>query len=135
MRTKTITPLVLCMFLLLVACRENQQKSRVVYFEYSGYEASTHAILHGSVVEEIPGHATGADSLKNLPGAKITVDANITGFQKNYTTDADGKFTIAFPKGTYNFSVEKHGYQTLNVTNFVADIDHAATTKIILEKE
>lgn len=135
MHTKTITPLVLCMFLLVVACHENQQKSRVVYFEYGSYEDSVHAILHGIIVEEIPGHAIGTDSLKNLPGAQISIDGNVAGFQKSYITDADGKFTISFPEGTYNFTVQKEGYQTLHVTNFVADIEHAATTKIILEKE
>ena len=113
-----------------------ENKSRVAYFEYGGHEDTASDMLHGMVVEEPKNKiAIDIDSLSPLPGVQIFIETGTPGFVKSYSTDAHGEFAIPFQKGTYNFSLKKDGYQPLKVTNYIADPDHAAKTKIILVKE
>ncbi len=130
-------------FFILLACAlfahcvntsSGGEKSRVLYLQYGGSEDSVYAFLHGQVFEE-NSNMDLKDSLLPLPGVEIHIESDSPGFIKAYTTDHNGEFSIPLNKGTYNLSFNKNEYQPLKVTNYIADPDHSAHTKIILVKE
>lgn len=138
MFSKVIVTALLTSSLFFSCINKNTQenKSRVAYFEYGAREDTGSSMLHGMVVEEPPHKLTvDVDSLSPLPGVQIFIETDKPGFVKSYSTDAHGEFAIPFQKGNYNFSLKKDGYQPLKVTNYIADPDHDAKTKIILVKE
>lgn len=55
---------------------------------------------------------------------------------KTAYTNPRGKFSMSFfNEGTYNLIVTKEGFQTIRITNFMADTGQTSTVKIILEKD
>jgi hypothetical protein len=107
----------------------DERKSRVLSFEYSGYDDNAYAILYGDVYQ-VDTTKQGVDSLTHLPNVTIKVEQN----SKTVSTDTGGHFMIELAKGTFSLIVSKQGYQPIRLTNFVSDPDQVSFTKIILEK-
>jgi hypothetical protein len=103
--------------------------SRVIKFNYSGYDDATYSIIYGDVYSSFT-DINHADSLQPLIGATIKVEEN----GKTVSSDSSGHFTIEFEKGVFNFSITKEGYQPLRITNYVSDPDQISFTKIVMEK-
>ncbi|KQR82174.1 TonB-dependent receptor [Sphingomonas sp. Leaf343] len=55
-----------------------------------------------------------------IAGATVTVTSNDQGFTRNVTTSNDGSFRVAaLPQGTYTFTIEAPGFDTLNDNSVV----------------
>lgn len=118
--------------LMLIAC--STKKSRVVVFEYGEHYDTSCAILEGAVYEVnlIP---NSKDSLYPVVNAMIKSTDSADKVYKTAYTDSRGKFSMSFfNEGTYNLVVTKDGFQTIRITNFLADTGQNSTVKIILEK-
>jgi hypothetical protein len=119
--------------LLLIAC--STKKSRVVVFEYGGHYDTSCAILEGQVYEVnlIP---NSKDSLYPVVNAVIKSVDSADQIYKTAYTDSRGKFSMSFfNEGIYNLLVTKEGFQTIKVTNFIADTGQNSSIKIILERD
>lgn len=128
----TLSALVLTV-LLFIAC--STKKSRVVAFEYGEHFDTSCAVLEGGVYEEnlVPGSK---DSLYPVVNAMIKSTDSSNKTYKTVYTNSIGKFSMSFfDNGTYDLVVTKEGYQTIRVTNFIADTGQSSMVKIILEKD
>src|SRR5215813_6375237 len=108
-------------FLLLFAC--STKKSRVLSFEYGGHFDTSCAILEGEVYE--PNLNTNSkDSLLSVSNAIIkAIDSSNNQVYKTDYTDSRGRFSMSFfNNDTYDLVVTKSGYQTIRITNFIANI-------------
>jgi hypothetical protein len=121
-------------FLLFFAC--STKKSRVISFEYGGHFDTSCAILEGEVYEPYLNTAA-KDSLFAVTNAMIkAVDSSSNMVYKTAYTDSRGKFSMSFfTNNTYNLVITKSGYQTIRITNFIADTGQTSKMKLILEKE
>ena len=104
-------------------------KSRVTYFDYGGYGDNIYACFEGTIHQFNKGIKT-KDSIIPIKDVPIKVEQT----NKSVLTDSEGFFSICLPKGIYNFSVSKEGYQELKIKNFVSDPDQVSTIEIALEK-
>jgi hypothetical protein len=119
--------------LLLTAC--STKKSRVVVFEYGEHYDTSCAILEGQVYEVnlIP---NSKDSLYPVVNAMVKSTDSADKVYKTAYTNSQGKFSMSFfNEGTYNLVITKEGFQTIRITNFIADTGQTSTIKIILEKD
>ena len=119
--------------LFLIECSDNQ-KSRIISFEYGTYEDTSCALLYGQVYVLNPSHHSG-DSLQPLAYVGIKAQDSI---KRNYITaftNSKGQFLIGSDDGLFNLTVSKKGYQTIKFTNYVADPGRVSRVKIILQKD
>jgi hypothetical protein len=127
---KRISILVLFAFIVLTSCKEQTNipaTSRVDYFEYQGYGDTIVSLLYGTVVEKESDGKTGLTPLEE-------VIVTVKGTNTTDSTKADGEFVVGLPDGIYELSIQKPGYQTLVLSNYVSDPDRVSVTKIILVK-
>lgn len=113
-------------FIILIICLtiSCSNKSRVTDFQYLGFGDTIFAVIEGEVYEK------DYLSIKPLKDVLITVDS----INKETITDKNGKFDIGLSKGRYKLKVEKKGYQTISIENYVSFPDEISKTKIILVK-
>ncbi|HLY70064.1 MAG TPA: hypothetical protein VKR53_10080 [Puia sp.] len=106
------------------------EKSRVIKFEYSGYDDTTCALIFGKVYSAGKMDNRGKSHLSPLANVQIQVQQN----GRITTTVTDGNFVIGFNKGIFSLLITKAGYQSLRITNYISDPDQVSITRIILEK-
>lgn len=112
----------------IISTTQNKKVSRLLKFEYGGYDDTVVALIYGNVYQ--------TNTLKNssdtlpLSNVSIKVEQN----SKTVLTDNAGQFQIGLKKGTFSLVVSKEGYQSLRLTNYVSDPDQISNTIIILEK-
>src|SRR5689334_16052272 len=117
MRKKLLFPILIT--LSLIAC--STKKSRVVVFEYGSHYDTSCAILEGEVYEVnlIP---NSKDSLYPVVNAMIKSIDSADKVYKTAYTNPRGKFSMSFfNEGTYNLVITKDGFQSIRITNFIAD--------------
>jgi hypothetical protein len=107
---------------------ENKRISRVLDFEYKGYDDTVYALIYGNIYQSEKTKNL-SDTLKPLQNVSIKVEQN----SKTVFTDTSGKFSLGLERGTFSLVITKAGYQTLRLTNYVSDPDQVSDTRIVLE--
>jgi hypothetical protein len=107
--------------LIFVSC---QSKSRVTNFEYKGFGDTIFAVINGEIYED--------NNLAFTPLKSVIISVDSIG--KSTKTDKDGKFEIGLNSGKYKITVNKKGYQTIRIENYISVPDQISKIKIILEK-
>jgi len=101
-----------------------QLKSRVTNFEYKGFGDTIFAVINGEVYE--------ANNSVFMPLEDVIVSVDSIG--KSTKTDKNGKFEIGLNYGKYKITVNKKGYQTIHIGNYISVPDQISKIRIILEK-
>jgi len=107
--------------LIFVSC---QSKSRVTNFEYKGFGDTIFAVINGEIYE------ANNSVFTPLKDVIVCVDS----IDKSIKTDKNGKFEIGLNSGKYKITVNKKGYQTIYINNFISIPDQISKIRIILEK-
>jgi hypothetical protein len=108
---------------------KQESKSKVLSFQYSGYDDNSYAIIYGDVYQsDTTKHF--ADSLQPLSNVIIKAEQN----GKTVSSDTGGHFKIELEKGMFTLLITKQEYQSIRLTNYVSDPDQLSFTKIILAK-
>lgn len=102
----------------------NKAESRVDHFEYQGYGDTIVSLLYGEVYE---------DNDKNQPPV-ADVRVTVLGDSTSCVSDNKGEFVLGMPKGIFELTISKPGYQSLILSNYNSDPDRVSLTKIILVK-
>lgn len=113
----------------IVSTAQNNKVSKLLKFQYGGYDDTVVALIYGNVYQENT-LTNSKDSLQPLSNVSIKVEQN----SKAVSTDSTGHFQIGLEKGTFNLLISKPGYQSLRLTNYISDPDQISNTIIILEK-
>jgi outer membrane receptor protein involved in Fe transport len=71
-----------------------------------------------------------------VAGAAVTVKSLAQGFERDLTTDSDGRFRIALiPSGAYSVSISKVGYQAVNNPNVRVTVGSTANFGFTINEE
>jgi hypothetical protein len=111
----------------------SSKKSMVLSFEYGAHD-TTCAVLNAEIYESVmsPNHK---DTLTGVPNAIVQAEDSTKKIYKSISTDADGKCAISIcANGKFNLIVKKDHYQTVKITDYIADSGQVSTVKIVLEK-
>ena len=110
-----------------------QHTSRVKTFQYGGLGDNINGTFYGYIY--YPAKTTD-NSYTLQPLANVIIKAfDKTGKTiKILTTNKEGFFLFELPNGSYNFSILKNLYQTLDLTNYSSNADQVSLAEIILEK-
>jgi hypothetical protein len=88
------------------------------------------AIAPAAFAQTITATITGTVTDQNgavIPGATVTATSNETGLSKTDTTNAEGRYTIAFLNpGVYGLEVEKQGFQRIVRSNVKLEVAQTA---------
>jgi hypothetical protein len=69
-----------------------------------------------------------------VPGAEVSATNQQTALTRNAVANTDGYFTILYlPPGTYNISVKKDGFKSIERPNVILNVDQAARLDFTLE--
>ena len=89
-----------------------------------GYGQDTNASLGGTVTDK---------TAAVVPGAKLTLVNDATGFTSNYVSDSTGQYTFRnLTPGTYNLTISAAGFQSTVQKGLVLSINQTARTDIHL---
>ncbi|MBI1791420.1 MAG: carboxypeptidase regulatory-like domain-containing protein [Acidobacteria bacterium] len=69
-----------------------------------------------------------------VPDAKVTLASPATGFERQFATGTDGRYTFSqVPPGRYGLKVEKEGFRAYVQSNIVLTVGQASTLNPALE--